>query len=134
MGAEQLRAHIRRFYDSTAWKKCRAAYRFFHAFCEECKRNKKTRSMVDVDHNPPLSRLPESSSYADVLRFGTDWRRLQSLCKPCHSDKTAREARPRGVRDPRGKKFMNRRHNIPKGLVGFDMEGTGALERKGASA
>ena len=111
---------IRAFYKSPQWVHCRAAYRFAHPFCAECQRNGKMRSMEDVDHIVPLSRGGAP----------LDPKNLQSLCRKCHLAKTAAESRKRPTRDPRGKRFMNRREKMPQGLVGFNMDGTAALESK----
>jgi 5-methylcytosine-specific restriction protein A len=48
--------------------------------CRICRRGGQAMAATEVDHIVPRS------------RGGSDtWRNLQSLCKPCHSRKTARE-------------------------------------------
>lgn len=48
--------------------------------CQECRRNDRARTATDVDHIKPKK------------QGGTDdWGNLQSLCRQCHIDKTARE-------------------------------------------
>ena len=107
---------IRRFRNSGLWAKTRKAYRREHPFCEECLRNGRRRAMVHVDHIVPLH----------LGGAFIEWVNLQSLCLPCHEAKSARENPRRKKRDPRGKRFENRRSPKPKNLLGFDLDGTAA--------
>ena len=55
--------------------------------CVFCYRSGKVTIATDVDHDPPLiQQLAEGKS-------GLDFSMLQTLCKSCHSAKTAREMR-----------------------------------------
>ena len=72
-----------RGYDST-WNKLRiqALERDFY-LCQHCKANGLIKPATDVDHTIPFI------GKDDPLRLDID--NLQSLCKPCHSRKTASE-------------------------------------------
>ncbi|WP_288297318.1 HNH endonuclease signature motif containing protein [uncultured Pyramidobacter sp.] len=73
------------FYQSTEWRKLRAAYRRAHPLCEECLREGRTEPAVIVDH------VKEIADGGDPY----DWDNLRSLCLACHNRKTAAERRRR---------------------------------------
>lgn len=67
---------------SYRWKKLRDRYIAQHPHCEECLKEGKITLATDVDHI-----IPHRGD--QVLLY--DEKNLQSLCKSCHSRKTARE-------------------------------------------
>jgi 5-methylcytosine-specific restriction protein A len=67
------------------WLKLRQAKLATHPWCEECERSGKKRMAVEVDHIVPFDGID------DAKRL--DWDNLQSMCKTCHEQKTARERR-----------------------------------------
>lgn len=73
------------FYQTTEWRKLRAAYRRAHPLCEECLRKGRTEPANVVDH------IKEITDGGDPL----DWNNLQSLCRACHNRKTAKERQRR---------------------------------------
>lgn len=58
----------------------RAAFLRMHPLCAACAAQDVARAATDVDHVRPLH-----------MGGPDDWGNLQSLCGPCHADKTARE-------------------------------------------
>lgn len=70
-----------RGYDSR-WQKARAGYLRSHPLCVHCERRGRVVAANEVDHVVPHK--------GDMVLFwdNTNW---QSLCKPCHSLKTATE-------------------------------------------
>jgi len=70
----------RRMYatSSKQWIKLRNYKRKLNPLCEECERKGIVTPMTDVDH-------------IDGDTFNNELINLQSLCKSCHSKKTARE-------------------------------------------
>lgn len=64
------------------WQKLRNRYIAQHPVCEKCRENGVIRMATDVDHIIPHRGAP-------ALLY--DEGNLQSLCKSCHSEKTARE-------------------------------------------
>lgn len=70
-----------RGYDKT-WEKLRAAKLADDPLCEHCEKQGRTTPAQDVDHIIPIRERPD-------LRLARD--NLQSLCRPCHNRKTARE-------------------------------------------
>jgi len=76
-----------RFYDTSRWKRLRAAYLVQHPLCEcGC-----LRPATVVDHKQP---------HNGDATLAFDWDNLQAMTKPCHDRKTA--ARDGG--------FGNRKH------------------------
>ena len=67
---------------SYRWKKLRDRYIAQHPHCEECLKEGRVVLATDVDHIRP------HKGDIDLLYDETN---LQSLCKSCHSRKTARE-------------------------------------------
>lgn len=67
------------------WDKLRDWYARQHPLCEHClaMEPQRVKAMDEVDHIKPFHGVD------DPLRL--DPENLQSLCKPCHSIKTARE-------------------------------------------
>lgn len=76
------RQESKKFYQTPAWKRTRAAYRREHPLCEECERNGRITQMYYVDHIQPI-RMGGSE---------LSWDNLQSLCKDCHHSKSGKEA------------------------------------------
>lgn len=66
-----------RFYGTVRWQKIRAVKLAEDPVCQGCKH----ALAEEVDHIVPAT--------ADNPRGWFDWDNLQSLCKPCHKDKTA---------------------------------------------
>jgi len=63
-----------------SWKKIRAAHLAAHPLCEACKQAGKLTPASEVHHIKPLS---QGGTNAEG--------NLMSLCKPCHSEITARD-------------------------------------------
>lgn len=63
-----------------AWRKLRRMFLSLHPFCEFCK--PKLTAATEVDHIQPVSDHPELRLVVTNLR---------SLCKPCHSRRTAKD-------------------------------------------
>ena len=72
------------FYQTTAWRRCRAAFVATEegATCRECARSGRIVPTAEVDHIIPRIDRPD-------LAF--DFDNLQGLCKRHHGQKTARE-------------------------------------------
>ena len=51
--------------------------------CEECKRKGRVTLATDVDHIEPFDGVSDSRRL--------EWNNLQSLCRSCHNEKTARQ-------------------------------------------
>ena len=77
-GEYRASAHARG-YDSN-WKRLRLLKLTVNPLCEECNSHNVIRPAQEVDHIRPISR--------GGARL--DLNNLQSLCKTCHSQKTAR--------------------------------------------
>ena len=77
------------FYNSAPWRKLRAVFRKRHPLCKHCEEKGVITPAYEVDHIKPISKGGERLA----------WSNLQSLCKRCHSVKTARERGER-VREP----------------------------------
>jgi 5-methylcytosine-specific restriction endonuclease McrA len=73
----------KRFYNSTAWRECRALKLRANPACEVCYRDR--RAVVratHVHHVEELSEVPDKA---------LDLSNLQALCGPCHSRLHARQ-------------------------------------------
>ncbi len=70
-----------KFYGTKAWKQARRAQLAKEPLCIECKKNGILTNANEVDHI-----VSREQGGADL-----DGNNLQSLCKPCHSRKTAYE-------------------------------------------
>ncbi|MDE1714925.1 HNH endonuclease signature motif containing protein (plasmid) [Chromobacterium amazonense] len=82
---------------SNAWIRASRAYRARHPFCVACQqRDGRLVTAEHVDHIQP-PRYREAMESGDPARMAEAKRRFwdssnwQSLCRPCHSRKTARE-------------------------------------------
>lgn len=69
------------FYNSPEWQRLRKQKLRLNPLCEHCEREGKVRPATVVDHIVPIK---EGGIALDINN-------LQSLCKPCHDSKTARE-------------------------------------------
>ena len=69
-------------YNSKTWKKLRTNQLMEEPFCQECSTDDKPKLATEVDHIKPHK--------GDEFSF-FDSDNLQSLCKICHSRKTAKE-------------------------------------------
>jgi 5-methylcytosine-specific restriction enzyme A len=74
---------VQGFYQSNAWRKCRAAFLRAHPLCRRCANAGQSVAARMVDHIKPIK-----SGGARL-----DWSNLQSLCFACHNRKTARDTR-----------------------------------------
>ena len=93
-GSPRCRDHAREFsrrdrqrqfadlYNTGVWRRMRARQLRDFPLCAECIRHGKVTAATEVDHITPHK--------GDAKLF-FDKRNLQSLCKRCHSAKTARE-------------------------------------------
>ena len=70
------------FYNTTKWKELRLLKLQMNPLCEHCLRENKITPATEVDHIIPIQQRPD---------LALDINNLQSLCKPCHSRKTAQE-------------------------------------------
>ena len=77
---QQRGSSYQRGYDKR-WQALRRAHLAFFPLCEECKRNGIVTAAEHVDHIEPFDGV------ADPRRL--DPMNLQSLCRVCHSRKTA---------------------------------------------
>ena len=75
-------ANVSRMRRSKAWLDMRAYHLTTHPFCEACKAIGRYVMATDVDHIRP---------HKGDSRLFFDPSNLQSLCKACHSKKTASE-------------------------------------------
>jgi 5-methylcytosine-specific restriction protein A len=74
------------FYSSAAWRKLKKAKQQANPLCEPCERRGIAKAMVDVHHIKPRETDPE---------LELDWDNLESCCRQCHAQHTAREIRER---------------------------------------
>jgi 5-methylcytosine-specific restriction enzyme A len=65
------------------WQKARAGWLVAHPLCAACERQGRVTAATVVDHV-----IPHRGDMALFWAAATNW---QSLCKPCHDAKTARE-------------------------------------------
>jgi len=85
---QAARQHDQRRVSSTQrgytyqWQKARAAYLLIHPLCVECQTGGKVRPATEVDHIIP------HQGDQELFWDESNW---QGLCKPHHSEKTARE-------------------------------------------
>ena len=78
---EDRESASKRGYDRI-WQRLRAVKLRHDPLCEECKRNDRIVIAIEVHHIKPVKLFP-------WLRLV--WENLESLCKSCHSKKTAEE-------------------------------------------
>src|SRR5688572_25625135 len=71
----------RKFYGTKRWRAFRDWYRKGHPLCEDCLEQGITKSMDEVHHVAKLKDNPDKATDQDWMR---------SLCKECHSKRTAR--------------------------------------------
>jgi 5-methylcytosine-specific restriction protein A len=78
---DQHNPENQKLYNTARWKRLRRLQLSQHPWCEECLRANIYTPATDVDHIEPHR--------GDPARFYQG--KLQSLCVPCHSRKTAAE-------------------------------------------
>jgi len=79
--------HVK-FYNSKRWRSLRNYYISMFPLCELCEKSGFITPGEDVDHKIPM-------------RLGGQWtsiENLQTLCKPCHNRKTARESKKKFIK------------------------------------
>jgi len=76
-----------RFYNRTAWKRCRAAKLRAEPLCERCRGAGRLNEATQVHHKVDLADAPE-------LAFTMS--NLESLCQSCHSRETLARMRADG--------------------------------------
>ncbi|EKD87947.1 MAG: HNH endonuclease [uncultured bacterium] len=86
--ADDYHPQWQHLYDSRKWKRLRRIQLTKEPWCAECLRANIFTAATDADHVDPHRGNP------DLFFKG----KLQSLCKPCHSRKTANEVNGRGVK------------------------------------
>lgn len=75
------REFAEQFYNSTAWKRTRAAYaKSVGGLCEECLKHGQYRPGEIVHHRIHIT--PENINNPDVVLA---WENLQLLCRECHA-------------------------------------------------
>ena len=79
--ATKRKVDNQKFYNSSKWRKLRKAYVAENPLCVVCESRGFVSAVQEVDHIVPI-RLGGSPF---------DWDNLQSLCKSCHSRKSAKE-------------------------------------------
>ena len=67
------------FYNSTTWKRFRAAIRAARPLCELCLTERRERLSEQVDHIAPLKEAPHRA---------LDESNVRALCMSCHSRRT----------------------------------------------
>ena len=74
------REERQKIYNTTIWKKLRAAKLLESPLCEMCLKHNKITSATDVHH------IDSFMNYTDTRRLSKayDARNLMSLCKECH--------------------------------------------------
>ena len=76
-----MREFAREFYSSTAWKKCREAYKKSKGYlCEICLSKGKYTPGEIVHHKRHIE--PDTITDPEVL---LDWNNLQLVCRECHA-------------------------------------------------
>lgn len=82
-------AAAKRIRNGSRWQHVRRAHLQRSPLCLDCKVAGCTRAAVDVDHVIPLVTLVRTNQ----LQLAYDETNLRSLCRACHSKKSARERR-----------------------------------------
>ncbi|MGE6739661.1 HNH endonuclease [Allorhizobium pseudoryzae] len=81
-------------YNTTAWRKLRAAKLKASPLCQHCKERGLLKPANAVDHNIPIAKGGEPFPALEDLT---------SLCEPCHNEKTA--SHDRGQAKPFARRF-----------------------------
>ena len=83
VGAERMHEQFANgFYSSTAWRKCREAFRQYRGgLCERCMKRGLITPGTEVHHKVRLT--PENIHDPAVT---LSWDNLELLCKACHDD------------------------------------------------
>jgi 5-methylcytosine-specific restriction protein A len=84
------RAADRRFYQSPAWRRLRAAYLQSHPLCEKCQHEGRHTPAQHVHHMLERKVHPQHA---------LSWTNLEALCLPCHNSRHARWASPGDVEE-----------------------------------
>lgn len=96
-----MRGAPKSFYDSKAWRECRAAYLSRHPLCEECLAKGEYTPAEHVHHIIWL----DGSNYTNA-EISLNFANLKAVCIPCHN-KEEREQKPRRFKvDPDGRVQM----------------------------
>ena len=78
------RAENNAMYQTNMWRTLRQRQLSMHPLCASCLDNNKVTQAHHVDHVFPWTHIGESAFYTNLF---------QSLCAPCHSDKTYYESK-----------------------------------------
>jgi 5-methylcytosine-specific restriction protein A len=70
---------LNKWYNSRAWRKCRAAFLAENPLCAHCLKKGRTTPSFIADHIIPLKQ-----DFNDPF----NWANLQALCRSCHNTKT----------------------------------------------
>lgn len=77
-----VKEYAEKFYNSKAWKDCRAAYRkSVRGLCERCLAQGIINTGEIVHHREPIS--ADNINNPNVI---LDWKNLELVCRSCHSD------------------------------------------------
>ncbi len=74
-------AEIRKIYNTTQWRKLRAAYLLEHPLCEDCLDRDEVREAVEVHHVRPIS-TGYDTDQMKTIAYDAD--NLVALCAECH--------------------------------------------------
>lgn len=85
-GAHARKVDMSALYNSTRWRKDRAAYMQLNPICVQCEMNGIMTPASVCDHVTPVL------DGGDVW----DWSNRQALCTTCHAIKSGKEAHTRG--------------------------------------
>ena len=81
----ERRAKRSKFYKTGVWRRIRSIQLRKHALCEKCQKEKRLTVATDCDHISP-----EWDTWEEFIAGP-----FQSLCGPCHKDKTMDEDLPK---------------------------------------
>ena len=84
-------------YNTSRWRKLRAAYLLSHPLCETCLKNGVVSPATDVHHIHEISNADNALGMAEI---GFDADNLQALCEQCHIELHGRKMKkpPEGER------------------------------------
>ena len=76
-----MKEYSRKFYNSTAWRKCQKSYlSSVDGLCERCKAQGKVQPADIVHHKTYIT--PENINDANIT---LNWDNLEALCQDCHN-------------------------------------------------